>query len=222
MAGLCTVVVIGGIFAFNSMRQDTLLKSAMNSVAEARHYLKAASAGNFTIHFTAGMREEPFAQDGVAGTPTPFILLSVTGDERVKGMGNLDATVRIGEESHNVTLLQNPYNAMNFTNDIARTVGREVLRGEEIEVTLNINNTTQPRFNLTDTMGADSVTWEQALAIALDKLGGELRGKTFETFVSIVHSGAEGAHAFWYVQFITTEQTTMFAVIAQDGSVVSR
>ena len=220
-ASLAVVVIFGGIFIGNSMKRDSIYKQAMRSVAEARFFMKSGTVQNVTVQFIIGKREEPYKQDGIAGTPTAFGLVNVNGDETVKGFDAIEGTIKISGEQFPISLVQNPYNPLNFSDDIIKSLPREVKPDDEVEVTLHITNNNPPLFQLSNTMTADAISWDRALRIATSKMSDRLKGQSFESYVTIIYNMADDAGAFWYVQFITTEGRTHFAVVAPDGSVIS-
>ena len=219
-AGLALVVVIGGILILNSNKKDSFYKTAMQNVAEARMYMKAAQTDKTTVQFIVGVREEPYKQDGTAAKPTPFVLVNVNGDDTLKDFNQIDGSVKIGNDIFPVTLLQNPYNPLNFSFDIIKSLTREINPDEAVEVTLFIADNNHPTFQLQNTMDADAITWDKAVRVAADKMGDKLKNQAFETYVTIMHNVAEDSGAFWYVQFITKDGKTHYAVIAPDGSAI--
>ena len=77
-----------------------------------------------------------------------------------------------------------------------------------------------PTVRLENAFQAEAITWQQALHAATEKIGHHVRGQRFEVFVTIMHSVAQG-ESMWYIQFITENGETHFAVVSPDGSVIT-
>jgi|GEM_PF-2339361 len=215
--GVAVVVLIGGIAIGNGAQNDTMYKLAMRNVAEARYFMLASTANNTTVQFIVGKREEPFAQNGTAGALTDFALVNVNGHKGMEQFPQIDAVIKIGTKTHDIVLIQNPYNPLNFSNDIIKTLGREVEACEEVEITL-MTTSNPPTFKLQNTMDKGAISWDQAVAVATTQLGDKLKNQSFETYVSIIHNVAQDSGAFWYVQFFTADGKTHYVVVAPDGS----
>jgi len=214
---LVAVVAVGGFLAFNGAQKSTMYNTALANVAEARHYMKRASAGNLEISFFSGMREEPYNQDGVAGKLTPFAIINLTvKDDSLKDFQQIEGTVKIDQEQVPVMLTRNPYDVLNFATDLARAVDI----GKDVEVTLFISSTNHPTVMLENAMGEDAIDWKEALRSATDKVGDKIKGAKFEVYVKIIDNMAKDSGAYWYVQFITTDGKIHSCVVAPDGSVI--
>jgi len=216
-AGLVVVLCVGVIIGLMTVKNQNLYKTVLSHVSEARYYMKSASSDNLNVQFYSGMREEPYAQDGVTGTMTPFAIINVDPkDASLKNFSQISGTVQIGDEQIPITLDKNPYD-VNFATDISRLVDSAY----DVTVTLNLSETDNPTFTLVNAMDAAAFTWQQALQIATDTLTNEIKNYgNYEVYVKIINNPADGTGAFWYVQFITAEGNTHFCVIAADGSVV--
>ena len=221
-AGLAIVVAVGGVLVWRGMQRDSLYKIAAANVAEARFYMKAAETPTLGVQFYVGMREEPYGQDGKAGKAVSFAVINVEGNDSLKDFPQIEGTVKIGNEQYPIVLLQNPYNPLNFTYDIIKSLNREVKADEAVEVTLFITDTNHPTLALENAFAADAVTWDEALRVATDKVGDKVKNQKFETYVTIVSPKAQDSSAYWYVQFVTDEGKTHYCVVAADGSAVSK
>jgi hypothetical protein len=221
-AGIAVVVIIGGILVINGMQKDSIYKTAMQNMAEVRFYMKSAETQGLGVQFYVGMREEPYGQDGTAGKPVAFVLINVEGNEALKGFPQIEGTARVGNDQFPIVLLQNPYNPLNFTYDVIKSLNREVRPEEAVEVTLFIADNNHPTLTLENPMRGDAVTWDEALRVATDKMGDKVKNQKFETYVTIIHPKANGSSAYWYVQFITDEGKTHYCVVAADGSAISK
>ena len=217
--GLAVVLVIGGVFALTAAQKSNAFAKALNNVAEVRHFLKHGDSGNICIQFFSGMREEPYAQDGKAGKQVPFAIINVEAtDNSLRDFHQIEGTIKIGEEQLPILLAKNPYDR-NFATDLSRLVEAD----KAIEVTLFITSTNHPTVILENVMDENAITWKEALAIALDHCGHKIRkSKQFEIYIKIIHDLAKDAGAFWYIQFICSNQCTHFCVIAPDGSVIGQ
>jgi len=220
--GVVVAVVIGGVLiAYGATSRPNAYAHAMNNIAEARHFMKYAHTGDICVQFSIGQREEPYGRDGRAGRLVDMALLSVEAKNAnaLRDIKNIEGTIRINQNSHNFTLEQNPFNALNFAMDIIRVLSAPVRATDEVEVTLFIGGNNHPVIPLQNAMPDGAISWDRAVQIASDHIGDKVRGKQFEVLVSIMHSVAASG-SFWYVQFITTEEEIFFVVIAPDGSVI--
>jgi len=215
--GLVVVLIVGGVFALTTKQKSDFLTKALSNVAEARYYMKHADSGTLCVQFFSGMREEPYSQDGKVGKQVPFAIINVEStDNSLKDFLQIEGTLKIGEEQIPITLAKNPYDR-NFATDISRLIEAD----KNIEVTLFITSTNHPTITLENVMDDSSVSWKEALKIALDHCGYKIKkSPTFEIYIKIVHDKAQDAGAYWYIQFICGENCTHFCVIAPDGSVI--
>ncbi|MDR0462273.1 MAG: hypothetical protein LBG88_03000 [Christensenellaceae bacterium] len=221
-AGLAVIVAVGSVIILNGIQKDNLYNTALKNVAEARYYMKSAKGGNTTVQFVVGKRENPYKQDGVTSAPTAFALVNVTGDDTLKALSQIEGTINIGQDQFPVTLLQNPYNPLNFSCDIVSQINREVSPSEDVELTLFITDSkTSTYFKLENAFGEDAISWDKALQVATAKVGDKLKGQAFESYITIMDNVAQDSGAFWYVQFITGEGKTHYCVVAPDGSAIS-
>ena len=220
LIGICLIaaIIVGGIFAMTSAKKSNLYATALDNIAEARHYLKHGDSGNICVQFFSGTREEPYAQDGKSGKQTPFAIINVESkDNALKDFTQIEGTIKIGTEQTPVVLLKNPYDR-NYATDLGKIVPAD----SEIEITLFISSTNHPVIPLDNVMGEDAISWKEALKAAIDHCGHKVaKNKGFEVYVKIVHDMAKDTPAFWYIQFICVDGgCTHFCVIAQDGSAI--
>ena len=221
LIGVCVSVVIavGGVLVANGMQRPNIYAIAMNSVAEARFFMKYAHADAICVQFYAGRREEPFNRDGIANRNVDFAIINVEGSPEMRELGQIEGTIRIANEQYSFVLLQSPYNPTHFTNDIIRSLRVPVTSGDEIEITLLVGANNHPTFRLGNAFEEGAISWEQALRAATTKIGPKVRDQRFEVYISIMHNVADSG-AFWYIQFVTEDGQTHFTVVAPDGSVI--
>ena len=210
-------VIIG-----NNVQKDNLYNTAFKNVAEARYFMKSANTQTMSVQFIMGKREDPYTQNGVAEASTNFALVNIDGDHSLKDFSQIEGTIKIGNDLHPITLLQNPYNALNFSYDIIKSINREVTPDESVEVTLFIDTNNHPSFILGNTMEANAISWDRALRVAVDKVGDKIKNQKFESYITIIDNMAQDSGAFWYVQFITQDGKTHYVVVSPDGAVISR
>ena len=219
IAVACVVVLaVGAGIGLSALRKQSYLQFALDNLAEARFYMKQAQNDSVRVQFTSGMREEPYNMDGVANKTTAFAIINVDPkDSSLRDRHELKGTLKIGGELTEVTLDRNPYDK-NFAADL----GRLVDAASEVSFTLVLGELDQPTFNLTDAMPEGAVTWEQALAVAMEHHVADLKCcKKFEVYVKIINDLTKESGAFWYVQFVHSgDGKTNFCVVAPDGSIV--
>ena len=218
---VAAVVCVGGWFLYTSSNVETsVFDIAKANIGEARHHMKATRQGGLEVQFYTGVREETYVKNGIATRPVPFAIVNVIAGEELRGFPQIDGKIKIGEREFDITLLQNPYNPLNYSYDVIKIVGNDTKRTDDVSVTLFVSSTNHPVINLQHTMTDECVTWDVALLRATEKLGKELAGKRFETYITIQHDVAKGSGAFWYIQFVTDEGKTLFCVVSSDGAVI--
>jgi hypothetical protein len=218
--GLAAVVAVGGFFVYNGMKKDKVYEMAIKNVAEARHFMKDAVVTGLTVQFYAGMREEPYSQNGVAAKQVAFAVVNVNGNEAFKSIDQIEGTVKIANEQYPIMLLKNPYNPLNFTYDIIQSLSQSPKSSDEVEISLFVNGDSKTIL-LADAFDGTAISWDAALKIATETIGAKLQGKTFESYVTIINNVAKDSGAFWYVQFITDEGKTHYCVVAPDGTAIA-
>jgi hypothetical protein len=219
---LAAVVVVGGVFVVGGMKKDKIYDSAVKNVAEARYFMKDAEAAGLTVQFYVGKREEPYSQNGVASkNVVPFAIVNVNADSSFKTVEQIDGTVKIANQQFPITLLKNPYNPLNFTYDIVESLNNKtVSAADAVEVSLQVSGGTKT-VALNNVFDGETISWDQALKAATEKLKDQLSGQKFETYVTIINNVAKDSGAYWYVQFVTDEGKTHYAVVSKDGTVIA-
>ena len=209
IAAVVTVVIV------TSSGGASLYQRALDNLSEARFFMRAAHNDNTRVQFFSGIREEPYAVDGRASGTVPFALLNVEpqGNNHMQAT-QLQGTLIIGEESLEVTLVRNQF-GRNFAVDIGRAVTPETA----VTFTLNQPSGVNEEFTLTHAMPEDAIDWQEALRIGASHLSDKISGAQFESYVKIITDLAN-IGAFWFVQFITTDNQTHFVVINPDGSLI--
>ena len=223
VASVCAVAAaaVGAFFMFKPATPQTPYDAALKNVAEARYYMKSAQTQNLDVQFYSGIREEQYSRNGIATKCVPFAVVNVTGNDSLKSYDQITGEIKIGNEQYPITLLQNPYNPLNFTYDIVNSLNRNITCDDEVEVTLFLTSTNHPVIELADAFDENAITWDGALRVATEKLADKLVGKKFESYVTIIDNVAKEAGAFWYVQFITDKGETHYCVVAPDGSAIA-
>ncbi|MCL2570110.1 MAG: hypothetical protein FWE16_02795 [Firmicutes bacterium] len=211
--GIAAIVFI--IVASVSARTVGLYQLALDNISEARFFMKHAESDTLRVQFFSGIREQNYQMDGVASGTVPFGLLNIDPrDGALIDTQELTGILKVGTEEINVTLERNKF-GRNFATDI----GKIVEDGTPIIFTLQ-KETDTVVFDLKPSMAEGSINWEQALKIAVEHLADEIRAaSTFEVYVKII-TDRDVTSAFWFVQFVTNDLTTHFAVINTDGSII--
>jgi len=219
--GVACVIAVGGIFIVNGTTKDSMYTIARSNIAEARFFMKHAHTPTMCVQFYVGKRESNFARDGIATHPVNFAIVNVEVDPAFKNLTQITGTIRIANEQYEINLLQNPYNPLNFTNDIIKSLRRPATAADSVEVTFFLASNNHPVLQLHDAFKDGDISWSRALRIAVDTIGNRLKNQKFEVFVTIMHETAKDCHSFWYIQFVTEDGQTHFCVVAPDGSVIS-
>ena len=216
LIGVAIVIAIGTVIGVSSCSRASYFQLALDNLSEARMYMKHASTDCCRVQFFAGMREEPYAVNGISEKKVAFGIINLEPCKIKIEAETLDGTLKIGEEVLPVSLERNPHGT-NFATDI----GKLVDVAQELVLTLTIGEATEV-FNLTNAMPAEAISWERALEIAVDHLKDQIRkaGK-FECYVKIVESPTRNGSTFWYVRFVPEKGDNFFAVIDMTGRVIS-
>lgn len=200
---------------------NTTYDHAVKNIAEVHNYKKVAEAGNLNVEFYTGMREEPYGQNGVAGKTTPFAMINLLSKEAIAAT-QIEGVIKIANEQYNFTLLQNRYSPMNYAYDIVGNLRKAVTASDEVEVTLFITDKNHPSVTLRDAFDGNAIKWDGALKVASELYTEKLKGKKFETYVTIQDVKVANGGAYWLVQFVTEDGTRHSCVVAPDGSVISK
>jgi hypothetical protein len=221
-AGLAVVVAVGGVFLYKGVSKNNVRDLAARNIAEAQYFMQFAEAPTFNVQFYTGIREENFVQDGIATKTVPFAIVTVSGNATFKPYPELRVQIRIANEQYDdVILKKSPYNALSFSADIAAILRGAVTSADEIEVTLcDISTANPPSVRLAASMDDVAITWDEAVDIATKNCASNLKGKKFETTVTIINNVGKDSGAFWYVQFFTNRGETYYCVIATDGTAI--
>jgi hypothetical protein len=222
-------VAVGGIFAYKGFQKDSLYKTALKNVSEAHYFVKSQKGGQTTVQFISGKREADYKQNGLASGAANIAFVSVIGGAILKDLDQIDAKVTIGEgaalEQYDIVLKLNMFDKkpLSFGADLveAGLLKREIAANEKVSVTLFPSSPDAMYFeDLESAFGEDAISWDKALQIATAKVGNKLKGQTFESYVTATCDVAEDSGAFWYVQFITADAKTAYAIIDAEGSVI--
>jgi len=210
------LIAVGTIIGVSSCSRASFFQLALDNLSETRMYMKKGETERFRVQFYAGMREEPYAVNGVSEKKVAFGIVNLEPRGRIVDMEEVQGTLKIGEELVPVTLERNPHGT-NFACDIERLVLPEL----DISLTLTIGEATEV-FQLASSMPEDAINWERALEIATDHSQSHIKkaGK-FECYVKIVESPVKGAGSFWYVRFVPEKGDNFFVVIDPSGTVIS-
>ena len=218
-ASLIIVFLIVGI---SSCSRSSYYQLALDNLSEARFYMKQDESDSLKVQFYSGMREDPYATNGISEKTTAFGIINVDPKNKIlDGLIEIEGTLKIGDELLPVKLEKNPY-ARNFGCDIAKLVDAS----KTMSLTLIIDNsTTVPDtivFNLVNCMPENAISWEDAMKIATDHLANKIKkaGK-FECYVKIISDLVKNTGSYWYIQFATQKGDTFFCVIDSSGKVIN-
>jgi len=178
--------------------------------------MKQSYCHHLRIQFFSGIREADYAMDGRPGQTTPFAILNVEPtDNSHFHTQELRGTLRIADEEKEVTLQRNRH-GRNFAIDLGKIVDSCC----KVEFALHIEGQPNTYFELELVMPENAISWERALEIAVDAKSSELSAAAgFEVYVRIITDRAN-ANSFWYVQFLTADMVTHFAVISPRGQLI--
>ena len=194
----------------------SLQTTAMRNVSEARFFMKQSYCHHLRIQFFSGIREAEYTMDGRPTRTTPFAILNVEPTDNTHfHTQELKGVLRIDNEEKEVTLTRNRH-GRNFAIDLGRTIDQT----SKIEFSLHQEGQPNTYFELEQVLPSNAISWEQALKIAVEAKSSELNAAaSFEVYVKIITDRAN-ANSFWYVQFLTNDMTTHFAVISPRGQLI--
>jgi len=201
-----------------STGRASLQQRALANVSEARFFMKHAESDTIRVQFFSGIREENYRVDGAPSRTVPFALINVEPkDGSLTTVQELRGTLQLCDQEHEVTLERNQF-GRNFGFDLGKAVDCKT----EISFTLILANDYRVDFELKCAMPEDAISWQEALHIATEYLADHIKGvSSFETYVKIVTDMAN-VGAFWFVQFVTSNNTRHFAIITPDGTIIER
>lgn len=201
-------VFLGLILLLSGCSQGAIKLS--NYIVEKRNNFFTASTSKYQASFYTGLREEPYALDGVVGELTPFgIVVFGAFDDSVLTKNEYDFTIKINEETVSGKLEKNETDS-NFYMDIERTVEDNAV----VVLTVAIPNES---FNetLVNASGSFQVKQEQALKIAAEELSDTImqitkKDKTAEVIIKILQDNSfDGEQRYyWYVAIIGKDGKT--------------
>ena len=218
LGGFAVVLVVAFlVIGISSCSRASYYQLALDNLSEARFYMKQDESETLKVQFYSGMREEPYAINGVAEKTTAFGIINVDPKNKIlDGLTTLEGTLKVGDELIPVTLEKNPYDK-NFGCDVAKLVDAS----KSMSLTLTVGTNTIV-FNLENCMPTEAISWESALKIAVDNLTPKIKkaGK-FECYVKIISDLVKNTGSYWYIQFTTQKGETFFCVVDSGGKVIS-
>ena len=210
------VTIIGVV---NWTRPNTY-QMALDNIAEARFYLKAAATDNpiGTVHLYSGLRETDFKADGIATPTTPFTVLSVEPkDDKVVYNGCITTEIAINDAAPVTLVLEkNPY-GNNYAADLEQSLAADA----KVSITFKAGSQTIGVTELTNVMPAEAIAWDTALEIACQALKDKLTSTTrVETSTKILCDNSTVNTPYWFVSFVSEDGNRYFVVVDHTGKVV--
>jgi len=216
LGGAAVLVVVGVIIGASSCSRASYFQIALDNLSETRLYMKHAETERYRVQFYAGMREEPYAVNGISEKKVAFGVISLESRGKIINEEEIVGTLYIGEEEIPVRLERNPHGT-NFACDVEKLIDVE----KDLALTLFIGEAAL-EFTLVNAMPEDAINWERALEIATDEARAQIKGAgRFECFVRIVESPVKNAGSFWYVRFVPEKGNNFFVVIDPTGKVIN-
>ena len=222
---IATLSIIIGTTGLIGLLQPTQTQLAIRNLSEVRYNLFQGKNENFNATFMTGEREEPYILNGVADNLVDFGVITVNFlTDTSSLMGAPTYKLTIGEEFYEGNLEQDPYKK-NYVADIGVKVP------DNSQVYLLVEWDTLYQTVKLDPISVDwQVNWEQALDIAVKKIGEQQfnnlikEGKLLaEVQVQIIAdlSGTIGDY-YWYVNIYGKNGSILSLVIDPNtGTVVS-
>ena len=209
------LIIVGAVIGISSCSRQSYFQLSLDNLSETRLFMKRAETTNFRVQFFVGLREEPYAVNGVSEKKVAFGIVNLEPRGRVIDAEEIQGTLQIGEEQLPIVLERNPHGT-NFACDIEKLVEAD----KDASLTITIDETTE-EFQLTHSMPDDAITWERALEIATDHhIDSIRRAGKFECYVKIVESPVAGGGSYWYVRFVPEKGDNFFCVIDAQGNLV--
>jgi hypothetical protein len=216
LLGAAVLIVVGVVIGVSSCSRASYFQIALDNLSETRLYMKQAENEKYRVQFYAGMREEPYAVNGISEKKVAFGVVNLESRGKLISEEEIQGTLFIGEEEIPVRLERNPHGT-NFAYDIEKLIDAD----KPLALTLFIGETAQ-EFTLENAMPEDAINWERALEIATDEARTQIKDAgRFECFVKIVESPVKDAGSFWYIRFVPEKGNNFFVVIDPTGKVVN-
>ena len=218
--GIVLVAVIITVVGLCTVKRPDTYQMALDNIAEARFYLKAAAADNpiGTVQLSSGLRESDFQADGIATPTKAFTVLSVEPkDQQVVFNGCITTEVQLGDEAPVTLVLEkNPY-GNNYAADLEKAVDVNT----PVTITFKANQQTVGVTQLQNVMPEGAIGWEKALEIACQNLQGHLSTETrVETSTKILCDNTTVNTPYWFVSFVSESGDRSFVVVDAQGNVV--
>jgi len=216
LIGAAVLIAVGVCLGVSSCSRASYFQLALDNLSETRLYMKQAETDRYRVQFYAGMREEPYAVNGISEKKVAFGVISLESRGKKINEEEVEGTLCIDDEEIPVRLERNPHGT-NFACDIEKLVAAD----KELTLTLHLGEAMQ-EFNLVNTMPEDAINWERALEIATDEARTQIKSAgRFECFIKIVESPVKDAGSFWYVRFVPEKGNNFFVVVDPTGKVIN-
>jgi len=220
LLGLVLVLSVVSMIVFAGCGGTKLQEIAKNSISELHLNYFSGKTQNFEVAMWSGLREEPYAADGVKGDLVEFCVLSI-----VPALGfdaqAVEYTAEINKQTHSGVFERSPFDR-SFASDLKITIND----GDEIFVYLILNGETE--IAKLDCVSAGFVIKNtQALDIAIqhfaeeDDVLNKFR-KGLEGQCKIITTDKNLGIYFWYVCFFNAQNERVAVVIdPKSGEIVA-
>lgn len=193
----------------------------LKSVSEYRKNLYVGETQGFTITFTTGKREEPYATDGVRGKMVGFGVLSVKYESKLPD--DLYYEMFIDTVQYGGKLEFNPYD-----NSYVADIMKEVSSKDDIYLKI-YNHDINIHATLKCVSREWKVSYKDAIRIVSQDMGSDLydyidgNKLNAECFVKIVSEDQEMNKIYWYVHVVCKNgDTYTYLIDVNSGEILAK
>lgn len=214
-------VVLVGLIILSGCGGGSVTQEVRANLSDVRYNLFEVKNETLRANAMSGLREEPYAYDGISGKKVEFCVLTVFLTNDTHDFDTLDFVITINEQPIEATLERNPRNN-SLMADICK-----VLEDDD-KLSLKIDGI-DGDFEMPCVSQSWAVQYDEVIEIGLTTLGEEINQffvkKNFaaEVYVKIIYDEkGEFEQYFWYFGVLGENKTNLCVLIDLNGNVVNK
>ena len=211
---MCAGLVLGGC-------QASSLENYKNQVSDIRENYFAGQSDNFYASFTSGMRESPYAFDGISEEKVEFGVLTIQPKQTLEST-MLGYTISIDDQKYSGFFEESPFDN-SYSADIEQMVD------DSASITITITDGQNEESISLECISCDfEISAENALDLAYNELQEDLQAlcqdKGYEVYVKIVADLTQNVQdKYWLVLFYCECGDSISAIISTtDGTCLAK
>jgi hypothetical protein len=207
------IFLIGFIVVFSLAVFAACMPSGVKQnprLSELRDNILVGEAGGYRVVAVTGMRENPFAIDGISQKEkVNFTVITVTPVTYLPGI-EYEFEVKIGANEYKGKLVRHPFNNTYSTEIAVATL--------ENSLEFIIKGAPNATVTLTSVKNENYIDADKAYSIAYNKLKSNIEDKSkdkeYEIFIRLIENPVNSSGGYyWYVAFIFEDDTTYACLI---------